>query len=431
MFDADRFERPDRRLAVECVEAGIEAARPERAIPSAVGLDGSTLRIDETQIDLSGVERVLVLGGGNAAGPMAAALEDVLGDRIDGGAVVTDTPRPTDRIETFEGDHPLASPRNRRATRALLERARAAGPEDLVLAPITGGGSALLCAPAGDLTVDDLAATTDALLRAGEPIERINRIRRRCSVLKGGGLAAAIAPARTIGLLISDVIGDPHLIASGPLSPDPGVEPSLPEGVAVPAPVRDHLADGGTVGPAADDPVFDRVTRAVVADGDTAIHGAAARARAAGVDPVVLSTRIRGPAAPAATTHVAIAEEIAATGRPVEPPAVLLSGGETTVAVAGSGAGGPNTTFATRAALEARDGPAIAVASVDTDGRDGSADAAGAVVTETTVEAPDRARQALADDDTATYLRERAALLEAGPTGTNVNDLRAVVIDPT
>ncbi|MFW6436106.1 MAG: glycerate kinase type-2 family protein [Halococcoides sp.] len=425
MFDVDRFERRDVRLAVESLAAGIAAAHPERAIAETVSLSGDHLQVGDLWVDLTGADRVRVLGGGNAAGAIAAALEAVLGDRIDDGLVVTDDPRPTDRVTIREGDHPLPTDRNRRATAELLDRARATGPEDLVLAPITGGGSALCCAPAGGLTVEDLAATTDALLAAGVPIDRINAIRRRCSQIKGGGLADALAPARTIGLLVSDVVGDPSDIASGPLSPDPDVDPSIPDGVDLPRVVREHLADGGTVGPETD---HDRLDRIVIADTERAIGGAATRVRDAGIEPTVLSTRIEGGAADAARTQVAIAEEVATTGRPVAPPTVLLSGGETTVDVTGDGSGGPNTTFATAAALASAGGPPMAIASVDTDGLDGSAGAAGAVVTETTVDDPERARAALAGDDTAAYLRERDALLESGPTGTNVNDLRAVVV---
>jgi len=425
VFDADRFERADVRLAVESLAAGTRAAHPRRAIADAVTLDGEDLRVEDLTVDLARVNRVLVLGAGNAAGTIAAALNDTLGDRIDDGLVVTDDPRPTDRVSVREGDHPLPTARNERATSDLLDRAHAAGPDDLVLAPITGGGSALLCAPAGDLSVEDLAATTDALLAAGVPIDRINAIRRRCSLVKGGGLASALAPARTIGLHVSDVVGEASVIASGPLSPDPGAEPSIPDGVDLPRAVREHLADGGTVGPETDD---DRVDRVVIADGKRAIEAAATRVRDAGVAPTVLSTTIRGGAADAARTQVAIAEEIAATGRPVDPPAVLLSGGETTVDVTGEGRGGSNTTFATAAALAAADGPRMAIASVDTDGQDGSAGAAGGVVTESSVDDPDRARAALLDDDTASYLRERGTLLDSGPTGTNVNDLRAVVV---
>ncbi|MFB6162580.1 MAG: glycerate kinase [Halococcoides sp.] len=429
MFDRDS-DRRDARLAIACLEAGIEAARPERAVANAVTVDGDHLEVGEATVELAGIESIRVIGGGNAAGGIAAGLEASLGDRIDGGLVVTDAPRSTDRVDIREGDHPLPTGRNRHATADLLERAREADRSDLVLAPITGGGSALLCAPAGDLTVADLAATTEALLKAGTPIDRINAIRRRCSHLKGGGLAAALAPARTIGLLVSDVIGDHSTIASGPLSPDPGVEPSIPDGIAVPETVRTHLADGGTVESQAHDAddTFDRLDRVVVADGNRAISAAADRAREAGVDPTVLSTGIRGAAADAARTQVAIAEEVAATGRPVASPAVLLSGGETTVEVEGSGAGGPNTTFGTAAALDAADGPRMAIASVDTDGLDGSAEAAGAIVTESTVDDPERARSALDADDTAGYLRDRGALLASGPTGTNVNDLRAIVI---
>lgn len=447
--DRERLATTDTRdLALACLEAGIAAGHPRRVIRETVALaaDGETLRVADATYDLAGYDEVCVLGGGNAAAHVAAALESVLGDRLDGGVVVTDDPADTDRVAVLEGDHPTPSERGRESTRDLLAAADEAGERTLVLGAITGGGSALMPAPAGDLSLADLQRTTAALLESGADIHEINAVRKHCSALKGGRLARRVAPATVVALLFSDVVGDePSVIASGPFAPDAtGFDDALAVleryGLAddVPRSVVAHLERGaaGDVPetPRPDDPVFASVMSHVLASGRTALEAAREVALERGYEPLVLSSRIRGEAREAATTHVAIAEEALATGNPLEPPAVLLSGGETTVTVAGDGTGGPNQEFATSAALELASGPAgddaagITVAAVDTDGIDGAADAAGAIVDAATVDDPAAARAALADNDVTPYLEGRNALIRTGPTGTNLNDLRVLVV---
>ncbi|WP_121822186.1 glycerate kinase type-2 family protein [Halostella salina] len=432
---------PARDAALACVEAGIEAGHPRTVVRNAVSVDGDALRVDDRTYDLGDYDEVLVLGGGNAAGHVAAALEAVLGDRIDGGVVVTDDPAATERVTVREGDHPVPSERGVAGARDVLAAADDAGERTLVLAAITGGGSALLPAPAGEVTLSDLQSVTDALLASGADIGEINAVRKHLSALKGGRLARRAAPATVVSLLFSDVVGDdPSVVASGPTAPDAstfdGALGVLDRyGIDAPASVREHLERGAAGGvpetPGPDDPAFDRVTTHVVADARTALHAARDAARERGYEPLVLSARVRGEAREAAKTHVAVAEEARSTGDPVSPPAVILSGGETTVTVRGDGEGGPNQEFALSAALELVGGSAdgVAVAAVDTDGIDGATDAAGAVVDGGTVEDPDDARAALADNDACTYLDDRDALLQTGATGTNLNDLRALVVE--
>ncbi len=438
-----------RDLALECVEAGIAAGHPRRVIRETVSLEGDdTLRVaggtdDLAQYDLSGYDEIIVLGGGNAAAHVAAALEDLLGDRIDGGVVVTDDPTETDRVAVLEGDHPVPSERGVESTRELLAAADAADERTLVLATITGGGSALMPAPARGISLADLRAVTTALLESGADIREINAVRKHCSALKGGQLARRAAPATVISLLLSDVVGnDPSVIASGPTVPD---ESTFTDAIAVleryeidvPGAVADRLERGvgGEIPetPGADDPVFGNATTHIVADGMTVLEAAREVAVDRGYEPLVLSSRIRGEAREAATTHVAIAEEVLAAGVPLSPPTVLLSGGETTVTVTGDGTGGPNQEFATSAAIELADDAllegAITVAAVDTDGIDGAADAAGALVDETTVEDRETARDALQNNDVTPYLAARDELIRTGATGTNLNDLRVVVVE--
>ncbi|WP_225336356.1 glycerate kinase type-2 family protein [Halomicrobium urmianum] len=428
---------PDRRLALECVAAGVRAAKPATVIGERVSMDGPELVVDGHRYDLDDYDDVVVVGGGNAAATAASALEDVLGDRIDRGAVVTDNPTETDRIEVLPGDHPVPSERGVESTRQILELAASAGPGDLVVALVTGGGSALMPAPADGIDLGDLQTTTEALLASGAAIDEINAVRKHCSDLKGGRLAAAAAPATTVGLVFSDVVGNRlDVIASGPLTPD---ETTFADAlgvldrydVDVPDAVDARLRRGSDgeypETPDAGDPAFESVSQHVVADSHTAMDAAAEAAREAGYDPLVLSSRVRGEAREAAKALAGVAEECADTGTPVEPPAVLLSGGETTVTIRGDGVGGPNQEFVLSAALELSE-PEIVVAAVDTDGVDGNAEAAGGIATSATAEPADEARAALDDNDAGTYLERRDSAVVTGPTGTNVNDLRVFVV---
>lgn len=424
---------PAHDLALECLEAGIAAARPGRAVARHCSLDGDRLQIAGSSYDLASYDEVVVLGGGKAADGLAAALEELLGDRLAGGVVVTDEPTvETERVAVREGNHPVPDAGSVAGAEAVLERAGAAGDGTLVLATITGGGSSLLCAPAPELDVATLRSVTEALLEAGAPIDEVNVVRRACSRIKGGGLAAAADPATVVSLLVSDVVGDdPAVVASGPTVPaesDPDAVLAVLDRYDVAASdVRDWLEDR-EASAAPDVPVDTHV----LASGRDAIEAARSVASDRGYEPCVLSTRIEGEAREAGRFHAAIAAEVAEAGDPVEPPAVLLSGGETTVTVTGDGIGGPNLEFALAAALALPDGAVLGA--VDTDGRDGSTDAAGALVDAETVgeghetEQLGRAHVSLAENASYGFLESRDALLTTGSTGTNVDDLRIVVV---
>jgi len=422
--------------ALECVAAGIEAGHPRTIVRDAVSLDGDTLRIADSTYNLDNYEEIVVLGGGNAAAHVAVALESILGGRIDRGVVITDDPVDTERVTVHEGDHPVPSERAVDGTRELLAVADAADKDTLVLATITGGGSALLPAPAGEVSLADLQSTTDGLLASGADIHEINAVRKHLSAIKGGHLARTLAPAQVSALVLSDVVGDDlDVIASGPLVADPTTYADALDviesyALTIPESVREHL-NAGAAGaieetPGPDDPAFERVGTRLVGTNMTALAAARDEATERGYETLVLSSRIRGEASDAALAHVAVAEEVVETGNPVTPPAVVLSGGETTVTVDGDGRGGPNQEFALAAALEL---PSTAVlGAVDTDGVDGNTDAAGALVDGDVVGDTGAARRALDDNDANAYLGERGALLESGPTGTNVNDLRVLVV---
>ncbi|MFW5939599.1 MAG: glycerate kinase type-2 family protein [Halolamina sp.] len=451
---ATHARSPAHEVALDCLEAGVRGADPAQATLDALAVDGDRLEIttdETTTVDLSRFGRILVLGGGKAAPGVARALDDRLGDRVSDGLVVAPADHPAvggsiGPVSILPGGHPVPTPAGVGATDRLLDLAESADERTLVLALVTGGASALLAAPAGHLAVADLRGVTRALLDAGADIEEINAVRKHVSRVKGGRLAATAAPATVVGIAVSDVVGDPpSVIGSGPTAPDSTTyDDALAVlsryGIDAPA-VHSHL-EAGAAGecpetPSPGDPAVADVGTQAVAGSRTAIDAAAEAAADLGFEPCVLSSRIRGEAHAAARTHVAIAEEVAATGDPVEPPAVLLSGGETTVDVQGDGEGGPNTEFALAAAMALgagidETGADVVVAAIDTDGRDGATDAAGALVDAETVTDLEAAREALARNDSLGYLDARGAALRTGATGTNVNDLRVLVVhDPS
>ncbi|MGQ4555935.1 DUF4147 domain-containing protein [Halobellus sp. GM3] len=440
MIDRSRLREDDPtvELALDAVEAGIRAAHPNAVLEDAIALEGDVLCVNGDRYDLAAYDDVIVLGGGNAAGQIASHLAELLGPRLDGGVVVTDDPAPPGPVESVEGTHPVPSERNVEGARRVLDRARASGEHTLALVAVTGGGSALLAAPVDGVSLADLRRLTESLLRSGAPIDRINGVRKHVSSLKGGLLARELAPATTVGVVFSDVTSDdPSVVASGPLSPDPttygdALSTLAAFDVDAPASVRRHLQRGadGVIEetPGEDDPAFDSVSVHVLADNVTALSAARDACSTAGYDTLVLSSSVRGEAREAARSHVAIAEEVRRTGNPAAAPVAVLSGGETTVTVGGgdAGTGGPNQEFALSAAIDLPERTALCA--VDTDGIDGPTDAAGAVVDGGTVDDVRRARSKLATHDTYDYLRERGALVRTGRTGTNVNDLRVLLV---
>ncbi|GAB6878256.1 glycerate kinase [Halorubrum gandharaense] len=435
-------------LALDCLLDGIAAAHPERLADETLVVDDGVLTVrpvdgESAAYNLDDYDRVVLLGGGNAAGTLAAAVAERLGAQLDDGVVVTDSPREVPSVEVLPGDHPVPSERGVDHTRRLLDVAADAGENDLVVVLVTGGASALLAAPvppagpAPGISLQDLRETTDALLASGASIDEINAVRKHCSAVKGGRLARVASPATVVTLLVSDVVGDRFdVIGSGPTVPDASTYADATAvldryDLDVPGAVRDHLRAGvsgetpETPGP--EDPAFDRAYTHLIGFGRNALDAAAETAREAGYDPVLLASGVTGEARESARTHVAIAEECVESSSPAEPPAVLLSGGETTVTLAENpGEGGPNQEFALSAAA-ALSTEGVVVGSVDTDGIDGATAVAGAVVDAATVAKTD-AWDALDRNDALPVLEDAGALIETGPTGTNVNDLRVMVV---
>ncbi len=453
---------PASEAVLACIEAGIDAVRPGRVVAGALSLEGDRLVVaghdGRRTYDLDGYRRILLLGTGKGAARLASALSSVLGDRVDDGVIVTDDPVDVTGVAVVEAAHPVPDQGGIDGARCLEALAETADEDTLALVVITGGGSALLPAPVEGIDLAALQEVTAALVDSGAAIDEINAVRKHCSRLKGGGLAAALEPATVATLVVSDVVGDdPSVIASGPTAPDRTTYADAlaaidDHGVDAPDAVRSRL-EAGERGdrpetPDPGDPVFDRVAVHVLATGGTALAAARDAAERLGYTTLVLSDRVRGEASELGRAHAAVAESVRESGAPVSPPAVVLSGGEATVTVTGDGQGGPNGEFALAAGVELADGPPlragsewrsgdVAIAAVDTDGRDGppgeseDPDPAGGLVDATTVDDPAAARAALRNDDSHTYLRERDALVITGLTGTNVNDLRVVVVEST
>ena len=440
-------DEKQRRPILEIMEAALAAVDPRAAVAAHLRVHGDALTVDGRAYDLADYRRVFVVGAGKAGAPMAQAVEAALGERIHGGLVVVKTGHggPTRRIEIVEATHPTPNQAGVEAGRRILALTEAASADDLVIALISGGGSALLVAPAPGLTLADLQRMTELLLASGAAIDEINCLRKHCSAVKGGQLARAAAPATLISLVLSDVVGSPlDVIASGPTVPDAStwadawavveryqLANRLP--AAITARLQAGLAGELPDTPGPDDPAFARTQTVIVADNRAAALAAVDAAKTAGYNALLLSTFIEGEARQVAKVAVALGREIQASGHPLPAPACLVLGGETTVTLGGHpGHGGRNQELALAAALELTGNQGITVVSLATDGTDGPTDSAGGMADGGTV---DRGRTQgldaadhLARHDAYPYLAATHDLLLTGPTQTNVNDLVLVVV---
>jgi hydroxypyruvate reductase len=383
--------------------------------------------------------RTIVLGAGKASAAMAKAVEDHWPGPIEG-LVVTRYGHAVAcrRIGIVEASHPVPDAAGEAAARRILALAKGAGPDDLVLCLISGGGSALLALPADGLTLADKQAVNRALLKSGADIGEMNTVRKHLSAIKGGRLAAAAWPARVVSLLISDVPGDdPSVIASGPTVADPS---TVADTLAIlkryaiepPAAVAAHLARGDDETPKPGDSRLATAETIIIASPLASLEAAAAIARQAGIAPVILGDALEGEAREVGRVMAGIAFSIRDHGHPVKAPAVILSGGETTVTVRGSGRGGRNTEFLAGLAIQLNGARGVFALAGDTDGIDGSEDNAGALLAPDTLARARAAgvdpRDRLAANDSYAIFNAAGNLVTTGPTLTNVNDFRAVLV---
>ncbi len=444
--DRDALARGNeqRAHALSIVEAGIDAVLPQNVVGNAVKLDSNTLTVTGQRFDLSGYEHIYVAGGGKASSTMAAEMERLLDGRITGGIVIDryGAAVQTKIIKVVHAGHPLPDESGVRGMKEMHDLLKAAGKGDLIIFLVSGGGSALMPCPAPGVKLEDITRLTDMLLKSGATIAEINCVRKHLSQSKGGRILDWTGDAEVLSLIVSDVVGDdPGFIASGPTAPD---ETTYSDARSIlekyrltdraPPRVVSHIKAGvnGNVPETlkSGDPAFGRVTNVVIASGIVALEAAAKKAEALGYRPIILGSRIKGESRDVGLVHSGIAAECLASGNPMKPPAAILSGGETTVTVRGQGKGGRNQEFVLGYLRNYP--PGTIVISVDTDGIDGATDACGAIADETTLK---RAAElslsidrTLDTNDAFHFLHKMGDLIYTGPTGTNVSDLRCVLV---
>jgi len=432
------------------IDRAISAVAPEPAMQNALSIAGDTLTVAGEDFHLGKFRRVQVLGAGKASASMAHALEDILGDHLQGGMVVTKYGHGLDLKKTIvrESAHPVPDMMGEHSSGELLRMAREASEDDLVFCLLSGGASALIPAPQKPISLSHKQATTQCLLKCGASINEINAVRKHLSGIKGGHLAKALEPATVITLIISDVVGDNlDVIGSGPTAPDEStfqdcldilekycLRDRIPQEV-----VNFFKAGAAGMKPEtrkAGDSCFSRVRNIIIAGNEMALAGASMAARELGYTPMIINSRMQGEARAMARELILAANDFCKGKEESILPACLLAGGETTVTITGNGKGGRNQELALAAAIELWKTPRfrkrISVACVGTDGNDGPTDAAGALVLPDTLmdSAVQSARQHLADNNSYAFFTDTKTIIKTGPTRTNVMDIAVILVDP-
>ena len=400
----------------------------------------------ERLYDLAQHSNLYVIGAGKATAKMALAVEALVGERIAGGIVIVKRGHtvPLRKVEVVEAGHPIPDQAGVNATETIIGLLRRTQKTDLILCLVSGGASALLSCPVVGLSLQDKQQTTQALLNCGARIHEVNAIRKHISRVKGGRLAKLAHPSTVLSLILSDVIDDSmDNIGSGPTAPDSstfadclaiidryGVREIIPVAVS-------SFLKKGAVGeiedtPKPGDPIFQKVQNLLIGNNQSALVAAKEKAEALGYNTLVLSSSIEGEARKVAMDHVVLARDVLSSSSPIRPPACIISGGETTVAIQGNGLGGRNQEFALAAAIEIDGLEEVVVLSGGTDGTDGPTDAAGGIVDGTTAQrGRDKgldAQDYLKRNDSYPFLKTVGDLLMTGPTLTNVMDLRLILI---
>jgi glycerate 2-kinase len=439
---------PLRRDAKKIFLHAIHAVQPQIILSSHICLRNQVLRIGERKYPLSQYERIFVVGTGKASASMALNLEKILGTRITNGLVNVKYghSQKLKRIRVQEAAHPLPDEKGLEGAKEMVEMLSHPTANDLVIFLVSGGGSALLPLPVEGVTLAEKQATTHELLSCGASIQEINTLRKHLSRIKGGGLAKIVYPATLVSLILSDVIGDPlDAIASGPTVPDSTTYEDcawilnkydlwgkIP--LSVTSQIRAGMEGKKEETLKEGDPAFAKVYNLIVGNNLLAMTAAKKAAQALGYRTLLLSSLVEGETREVAKVHAAIAKEVLLSGNPIRPPACILSGGETTVTLKGKGKGGRNQEFALAAALEIAGWEEILMMSAGTDGTDGPTDAAGAFADGKTVT---RAKTMgldpwsfLKENDSHSFFQRIGDLLTIGPTGTNVMDLRVMLVTP-
>lgn len=428
------------------LKAAFRAAHAGNAVRRSLRKLRNVLHVGGARYDLRDFDRVFFLGIGKASVAMATAVAEIVGPELQGGLVITKhghggkLPK---ALRLIESAHPVPDTAGAQAASDVIAFLRQMNARDLLIVAVSGGASALLPAPVPPITLEQKGRTTDLLLKAGADIFELNAVRKHLSLLKGGQLAALAYPAPVVSLLLSDVIGDPlDVIGSGLTAPD---RSTFAEAISVidryglwnriPASVRARL-EGGREGespetPKASDPLFNTVQNLIVGSSRLALAAAAQEAKRLGYKPLILSSTMQGETREVARVHAEILREVRNSGSPLSPPACLLSGGETTVTVRGTGKGGRNQEFALSAAIAIDGLRDVLVASAGTDGTDGPTDAAGARADGGTLRRAEALGYDLRDhlerNDSYSVFEALGDLIKTGPTGTNVMDVHLVL----
>jgi hydroxypyruvate reductase len=420
------FKKYARDFLSAAFRAGISAADPESAVVEHLQIDGDQICFNGEKTSLSAIDKIWVVGFGKAAANMARGVESVLGERIHDGIVVTKYGHGAslDKIKVLEAGHPVPDSAGVVATSKIIDMVQRAGPDDLVIFLVSGGGSALLVQPREGISLDDKQTITGLLLRKAVPIEQMNVVRKVLSKVKGGQLALLAEPARLVSFVISDVIGDPlGAIASGPTAP---AKATIDEAIGIlhkagvwdemPGLLRQWFEESGNRHEASSND-FSGITNIIIANNHKSLCAIDRYAAAKNYETLLLSGYVQGEAREVARVYGAIAREIRENGRPIRAPACVIAGGETTVNVVGSGLGGRNTEMVLAILPDIAGLADVAFLSAGTDGSDGPTDAAGAFAFSDSLE-----RASARGLDAVQYLQQ-------GPTGTNVMDIQILLVN--
>lgn len=441
-------ERSLRETVLSSIEAGIAVVDPRVMLERSLVLDGSILKIEDGRFDLNRFEHIYVLGAGKASGALAESIERILSDRVSEGLVNilegTRSRYRTKKINFVETSHPIPGGAGVEGAKRIMTIAENAGEKDLVLFVLSGGGSAILPLPASGVSLGEMKELTRSLLKSGATINEINTVRKHISSIKGGQLARAAYPATVIGLTISDVVGDPvDMIASGPAVPDPttfqdaksilmkyGLWETIPKSIG--AYIGQGLKGSVLETPKPGDKIFQKVSAFIVGNNRVALDAIEEKARSLGFNTMILSTYLEGEARHVGTVLASIAQEELYYNGPIERPALIIAGGETTVTVVGDGRGGRNQELALSSAFGIQGLNGTVIASVGTDGIDGYSEAAGGIVDSNSLtralEKGLDPRALLANNDSGSFFERMSDSILTGPTGTNVNDVMVVAV---
>jgi glycerate-2-kinase len=440
--------RKARKIILDAVESLLDEVDPKKIVKSKLLLSNGILSISENSFNLASFKKIIVVGGGKASGFMAEALEEILGDYIKRGLVVvpkgTAARYNTKKIILHEASHPIPDNSSVEGTRKIINLVNYAQEDDLVICLISGGGSSLMALPRKGIPLKDKQKVTDLLLKCGATINEMNAVRKHISAFKGGQLAKAAYPATVLGLLLSDVLGDPlDVIASGPTVPD---STTFGDAISilkryelwqkVPNSVKKVLSDGekGLIEetPKKDSSIFEKVFNIVIGNNRLACQAAADTIKKFGLNTIFLTSFLEGEAREVGTALTALVKEVLTSGNPMPAPVGIIVGGETTVTVTGKGKGGRNQEISLAAALKIDGLDRVVIASVSTDGVDGPTDAAGALIDGKTLQHSKElgldAKNYLKNNDSYSFFSHVGGLVYTGPTGTNVNDVTIMVV---